>query len=59
MQRVLPMYEQFGQSAQQRADLTLSGEASIAQSIESLVATLTATLTATLAATRAATPGLK
>jgi hypothetical protein len=44
MQRVLPMYEQFGQSAQQRADLTLSGEASIAQSIESLVATLATTL---------------
>ena len=55
MQRVLPMYEQFGQSAQQRANLTLSGEASIAQMVESVVATLTATL----AATRAATPGLK
>ena len=55
IQRVLPMYEQFGRSAQQRANLTLSGEASIAQMVESVVATLTATL----AATRAATPGLK
>ena len=37
------MYEQFGRSAQQRANLTLSGEASIAQMVESVVATLTAT----------------